>query len=559
MLIKQATACLVLLLVVFSAGMAMAAEDITAQTEDFYSRADQLRHEALQQNETCFSCHGKSDISTKWVTDRGRTLQLHVDPVDFRNSVHSGQNCQSCHEGEGADAFSAAPHKFKNEKPLDCQTCHEDYFKDIADQTKRSYHTKAIVEKGKEFPCASCHDAHTFRQPERTEEIPANIAQANERCFSCHNDYRGYEKLTDKKLLDQKMGHWFLPHKEKHFAAVRCVDCHADNQGEDVHVIMQVKDSEMTCETCHSKSSALTTKLNTYRNEQRAFSMVGKNLFDDTELIAKNKEQIAAGKGKADSELGFMNAKLLDDKYVTGITQTPWLNSKFIQILTIILLAIGAHALLRVFGTKAKYEDEPEIAMFPALVRIWHWANVILFVVLIITGFSMHYDGGMKFEPAQSVHATFALALVGLWTLYLVYLILSGQLMQYLPRRDFFSALGKQAGYYLLGIYKGKKNPAGHDPAKRLNAMQQVAYISVLFVFFPMLIGSGLAMFIPEIIPAQIMGMDGERFVSMAHTAAAFLMIIFIVVHLYLCTTGETVTALFKSMITGKITHKNKK
>ncbi len=560
MFIKQATLCLILTLALFMAGAAFAATpgtgETSAQSEQLYAKAAQLRQGALKENQKCFSCHGDAEITTKWVTDRGRTLQLHVDEVDYRNSVHSGQSCQSCHEGASADDFATAPHKFKNKKPMDCQSCHGDYFKDIYAQVDRSYHTKAIVKKGKEFSCASCHDAHTFHLPARTEEIAMTVADTNERCFRCHSDLRGYQKLTDKKLLDQKMGHWFLPNKEKHFEYVSCVACHGGKEGTEVHVIMEVEDNgaaKVNCESCHSLSSAMTTKLNKYRSEQRAFSMVNKGLFDDAELQKKNAEAIKASMGEADSVLGFMNARLLKNKYIIGITQTPWLNAKFVQILAAMLLLIAIHAGLRMTGTKAVHADGETVTMFPLMVRLWHWINAILFVILIASGFAMHFGVGMPFDSAQSTHAYFALGLAALWALYVLYLLLSGQLMQYLPRADFISASIAQAKYYLLGIYKGQDNPAGHDPAKRLNPLQQGAYLPVLFVLFPVLITSGLALFIPEVIPPELMGMDGKKFASLVHTGAAFLMILFIVIHLYLCTTGESLFALVRSMVTGKM------
>jgi len=553
MFIKQASVCLVLALALFMAGAVHAPDDTAVHSEQLYSKAAQLRQGALKQNQKCFSCHGKADITAKWVTDRGRTLQLHVDEVDYRNSVHSGQSCQSCHEGATEDAFASAPHKFKTQKPKDCKSCHGDYFKDIYEQVDHSYHTKAIVKKGKEFSCASCHDAHTFHLPKRTEEIASVVVETNERCFKCHSDLRGYQKLTDKKLLDQKMGHWFLPNKEKHFESVSCVACHGGKEGTEVHVIMEVKDTKVNCESCHSKSSAMTTKLNKYRSEQRAFAMVNKGLFNDTELKAKNAEAIKASMGEADSVLGFMNARLLENKYVLGVTQTPWLNAKFVQILAAMLLLIAVHAALRMMGSKATHVHGETVTMFPFTVRLWHWINAILFAILIVSGFAMHFGVGMGFEPAQSTHAYFALGLVALWILYLLYLILSGQLMQYLPRADFISASFAQAKYYMLGIYRGQENPAGHDPAKRLNPLQQTAYLSVLLVLFPVLVASGLALFIPEVIPPELMGMNGKHLVSLVHTGAAFLMILFIVIHLYLCTTGESVFALVRSMVTGKM------
>jgi len=367
---------------------------------------------------------------------------------------------------------------------------------------------------------------------------------------------RGYETLTDKKLLDQKMGHWFLPNKKKHFESVRCVDCHGEKQGRNPHVILAVKDTKVNCEYCHSKTSAMTTVLNRYREEQRAYSMIDKGLFDDGKLKKDNAALIVASKGRADSVLGFMNANLLDNTYVTGITQTPWLNATFLKFLAVILLVILIHSLLRRFGTKAVYEHRTDETMFPISVRIWHWINAALFLILIVTGFSMHFSGGMSFQSAQSTHATFALGLAGLWILYVLYLVLSGQIMQYLPRKDFISASFKQAGYYMFGIYRGKENPAGHDPRKRLNPLQQTAYVGVLFILLPVLMVSGLALFVPDVIPAELMGMDGKGFVSMAHVASAFLTIIFLVVHLYLCTTGESVFALVRSMITGKLSKK---
>ena len=556
MFIKQATACLILMLALIMAGGAQAADDTAGRTEHLRSRADQLRHKALKENETCFSCHGKRDITTQWKTDRGRTLQLYVDPVDYRNSVHSGQSCQSCHIGNGPDSFAKPPHTFKTKQHKDCKSCHENYFKDIYKQTSRSYHTKAIVEKGKPFPCSSCHNSHSFRLPTRTQEIAGSIAQANERCFKCHNDLHGYEALTDKKLLDQKMGHWFLPNKKKHFESVRCVDCHAEKQGENVHVILAANATTVNCEYCHSKTSAMTTVLNRYRNEQRAYSMVDKGLFDDGKLKKDNVALIAASKGQPDSVLGFMNANLLDDMYITGIAQTPWLNTTFLKLLAVILLVIVIHSLLRKFGSRAVYEHGTDEIMFPICIRIWHWINAALFLILIVTGFSMHFSGGIPFESAQSAHATLALSLAGLWMLYVLYLVLSGQLMQYLPRRDFISASFKQAGYYMFGIYRGKENPAGHDPARRLNPLQQTTYLGVLFILLPVLMVSGLALFVPDVIPAQLAGMDGKRLVAMAHVAAAFLTIIFLVVHVYLCTTGESVFALVRSMITGRLSNK---
>jgi len=43
----------------------------------------------------------------------------------------------------------------------------------------------------------------------------------------------------------------------------------------------------------------------------------------------------------------------------------------------------------------------------------------------------------------------------------------------------------------------------------------------------------------------------GLKVVALLHTAGAFLLVAFLIVHLYLITTGQTVTSNLKAMITG--------
>jgi thiosulfate reductase cytochrome b subunit len=55
---------------------------------------------------------------------------------------------------------------------------------------------------------------------------------------------------------------------------------------------------------------------------------------------------------------------------------------------------------------------------------------------------------------------------------------------------------------------------------------------------------------------AQLMEMVGKLLVWLLHTGTGFLMVIFLVVHLYLTTTGKTVLALIRAMVTGKLSEK---
>lgn len=542
------------LFVILAAAFQVQASSV--ESNDFNERVSAIRAQAKTDNEACLTCHSRDDINREWKTERGRTLNLHTNIVDYNDSIHSGQSCSSCHEGADAASFEEAPHQFKDDLPSrSCDSCHDTVFQDINHQLENSHHTKTIVEEfGQKFECQACHNVHTFNLPTRTEDVAKSIEQTNQPCFACHNDLKGYEALTDKKLLDQKMAHWFLPEKNKHFAAVRCVDCHSAGNGAQVHTITPVEDAVDDCQVCHSEDSAITSSLYKYSNEQKAFSMLNKGIFDDAELLQKNAKLITQHNGNPDSPYGFINQKLLDDGYLIGATPIKWIDSLFGLVLAVTLLLLAFHGMLRLLGKREKVVlEKTDKVMFPFGVRLWHNSNVIVFVILILTGLSMHFSTLLGFEISQYSHNILGAVLIVQWLLYILYLILSGQIKQYLPRRDFVSAALKQAKFYLKDIYSGAENPAGHDPKKRLNPLQQMGYLPILLVAFPLLIVSGIALFFNELLPEQIFGVDGKTMVVMLHVAMSHIMVLFIAAHVYLCTTGATVSEHFKSMITGKL------
>ncbi|MGR5148044.1 cytochrome b/b6 domain-containing protein [Photobacterium alginatilyticum] len=526
-----------------------------AGTDNFGDQARELRAQTADENAQCLSCHASDTINDEWKSERGRTLDLHTDVVGYNDSVHKDQSCLNCHEGANDSAFEEAPHQFKDDViSRSCDSCHNTVFQDINHQLETSHHTKTIVEQfGHQFECQECHNAHTFNFPGRTEDIANSIEQANEPCFACHNDLQGYEKLTDKKLLDQDMAHWFLPEKNKHFSAVRCVDCHSEGEGVKLHTITPVEDAVRDCKLCHNEDSAITTTLYKYSNEQKAFSMLDKGIFDDSTLLEQNADAIAAEKGKADSPYGFMNEKLLDDRYLIGATPIGWVDAIFGIALLVTLSLLAFHARLRKLGQRDKVElVKTSTVMFPVGVRLWHNTNVIVFIILLLTGLSMHFSV-VAFEFAQNSHNILGAVLIVLWGLYLIYLVVSGQIKQYLPRPNFVRDSIRQAQFYLKGIFSGDENPAGHEPKKRLNPLQQMGYLSIVFAAFPLLILSGIALFFNELLPKEIIGFDGKTLMVILHVTMSHVMVLFIAAHVYLCTTGTTISEHFMSMITGRL------
>ena len=80
--------------------------------------------------------------------------------------------------------------------------------------------------------------------------------------------------------------------------------------------------------------------------------------------------------------------------------------------------------------------------------------------------------------------------------------------------------------------------------------MQALAYLGVKVLINPLIWISGLAYLYYNELRTAGMTLDLETIATL-HTIGAFMMLIFLIVHVYLITTGHTVTAHLKAMITG--------
>ncbi|HNV03364.1 MAG TPA: cytochrome b/b6 domain-containing protein [Vicinamibacterales bacterium] len=184
--------------------------------------------------------------------------------------------------------------------------------------------------------------------------------------------------------------------------------------------------------------------------------------------------------------------------------------------------------------------------------RFWHWAQAVLILFLALTGFeihgSIHFFG---FEQAVAYHSTAAYALMVLIAFAGFWHLTTGEWRQYVPTRE---NLLKQADYYLSGIFRGAPHPTKKTPLSKLNPLQKLVYAGLKTFLIPLMVGSGLVyMFYryPQRYSVVSLKVGGLEWVAIAHTAGAFLLLAFVITHLYLITTGQTLTSNLKAMITG--------
>ena len=194
--------------------------------------------------------------------------------------------------------------------------------------------------------------------------------------------------------------------------------------------------------------------------------------------------------------------------------------------------------------------------LYPLWLRLWHWGNATLFLLLILTGISMHYANlespFISFATARIIHNTAGVILAILYGLFVIANLISGNWRHYVPAlRGLFGRLFKQAKFYLIGIFKREPHPYHPSEEMKFNPLQQLTYLNIMYLLMPILVVTGLLLMFPELAPQKVLGAGGIWPMAVAHSIAGFLASLFMIGHIYLATTGEKIFTDFKEMITG--------
>jgi thiosulfate reductase cytochrome b subunit len=189
------------------------------------------------------------------------------------------------------------------------------------------------------------------------------------------------------------------------------------------------------------------------------------------------------------------------------------------------------------------------VYLFKGFERFWHWSQAALIIFMLITGFEVHGTyHAFGFEKAVNYHTISAWTLVGLWVFAIFWHITTGEWRQYIPTTEKIVAV---ANFYSSGIFKGEHHPFKPTPSRKHNPLQLITYLAVLTLLSPLIWITGwLYLFYADWAAWGLTALQ-LKWVATGHTVGAFFMLAFLISHLYLATTGHTVTAHLKSMITG--------
>jgi thiosulfate reductase cytochrome b subunit len=189
-----------------------------------------------------------------------------------------------------------------------------------------------------------------------------------------------------------------------------------------------------------------------------------------------------------------------------------------------------------------------KVYIYKLFERFWHWMQALLIFFLAITGFEIHgYYEFMGYKAAVQYHDNAAWAFLILIVFAIFWHFTTGEWKNYIPTTKFIK---EQVRYYITGIFKGAEHPTKKLVYNKFNPLQRMIYLGLKILVIPVMVLSGFAyMFLNY--PNEAYQLNSLDVVAAIHTLGAFFLIVFVIAHVYLTTTGHKPMSSMKAMITG--------
>jgi len=165
----------------------------------------------------------------------------------------------------------------------------------------------------------------------------------------------------------------------------------------------------------------------------------------------------------------------------------------------------------------------------------------------------MSADTFLSFKTLVNLHNVFGVILVFNYLIFIIGNLTTNNGKHYkLYWKGFIKDLIAQANYYLSGMFKKQNTPFPINASRKFNPLQKIAYTSIMYIFVPILIITGLGLLFPEIIVVRkVFNLSSILVADIFHIISGFIVSMFLLIHLYLCTFGIKKHNAFKSIING--------
>lgn len=189
------------------------------------------------------------------------------------------------------------------------------------------------------------------------------------------------------------------------------------------------------------------------------------------------------------------------------------------------------------------------IYLYTRYERFWHWMQTILILLLLLTGFELNGLFTLfGFKAAAEVHNIAGLTWLILFAFFVFWLFTTGEWRQYVPTtRKMLSVIR----YYTYGIFRGEPHPVPKRKDAKHNPLQRLVYLSLAAALLPVQMATGFLYWGYNSWKDWGVGWLSLELVATIHLAGAFAILSFIIVHIYMITTGHTVFAHTRAMISG--------
>jgi thiosulfate reductase cytochrome b subunit len=189
------------------------------------------------------------------------------------------------------------------------------------------------------------------------------------------------------------------------------------------------------------------------------------------------------------------------------------------------------------------------IYLYSRYERFWHWLQSAFVVILLVTGFEI--NGAfhlMGFQEATELHNLVGITWLIAFAFFVFWVFTTGEWKQYVPTTKKMFAVVR---YYAYGIFRGESHPVPKRKDAKHNPLQRLTYLSLAAFLLPFQMVTGLLYWGYNDWAAW--GLSGLSMgaVAILHILGAFALLSFVIVHLYMITTGHTPLAHTRAMISG--------
>ncbi len=189
-----------------------------------------------------------------------------------------------------------------------------------------------------------------------------------------------------------------------------------------------------------------------------------------------------------------------------------------------------------------------KVLIYKKYERFWHWTQVLFIFSLAVTGFEIHGTYHLfGYHKTVILHDNLAWAYILLIIFTLFWNLITGEWKQYVPSLKMIKA---QWEYYISGIFRHAPHPTRKTVYNKFNPLQRMTYFGLKMILIPLMVVSGLFYMYFSVLKNGPL-VASLQWVSLAHLAGAFLLLGFVVAHVYLTTTGLRPLSAIKAMITG--------